>query len=325
MKARGPVFCRWLAAAALAAICGAAVAQTYPSKPIRFFLPFAPGGIGDLTARLVAQKMSENLGQQVVVDNKPSAGMILSATAGLQAPADGYTMVLAGNGTAISATLFKSLPYSILTDFTQVSTLAAFDLVVLVPPDSRFASLGEVVAFGKNNPGKLNLGTVSIGSTQNLSAELFKSVTGIDAQIVPFKGTPSLIAALRSNSIDVVFEFVPPMLSQIRGSTVKALAIASAKRFPGLPATPTTAESGLPAFQVSSWNAVSVRANTSRAIVDRLNREIVAALNSPEVKQKLQDLGAEARPSTPEQTRELMVSEIARWKAVIERANIPRQ
>lgn len=325
MEARALVLCRWLAATALAAICSAAAAQTYPFKPIRFFLPFAPGGIGDLTARLVAQKMSENIGQQVVVDNKPGAGMILSATAALQAPADGYTMILAGNGTAISATLFKSLPYGILTDFMQVSTLASFDLVVLVPPDSKFASLAQVVAFAKNNPGKLNLGTVSIGSTQNLSAELFKSVTGIEAQIVPFKGTPALIAGLRSNSIDVIFEFLPPVLSQIRGNAVKALAVASAQRFPGLPDTPTAAESGVPGFQVSSWNAVSVRANTPRPIVDRLNREIVAALNSADVKQKLQDLGAEARPSTPEQTRELMVSEIARWKTVIERANIPRQ
>lgn len=325
MKARSLVVCLSFAAAALVTVCGSAAAQTYPSRPIRFLLPFAPGGIGDLTARLVAQKMSESIGQQVVVENRPSAGMILSATSALQAPADGHMMVLAGNGTAISATLFKSLPYNILTDFMQVSTLASFDLVLLVHPDSKFASLAQMIAFAKSNPGKLNLGTVSIGSTQNLSAELFKSLAGVEAQIVPFKGTPALIAALRSNNVDVVFEFVPPVLGQIKGNAVRALAVASARRHPLLPDTPTAAESGLPGYRVSSWNAVSVRANTPRPIIDRVNREIVAAVNSPEVKQKLHDLGAEAHPATPEQTRELMISEIARWKAVIERANIPRQ
>ena len=316
---------RWLAAAALATVCGAAVAQTYPAKPIRFLLPFAPGGIGDITARVVAQKMSENIGQQVVVDNRPGAGMIISATAALQAPADGYTMLLAGNGTAVTTSLFKSLPYDILSDFVQVSTLATFDLVLLVNSDSRFASLADMLAFARSNPGKLNFGTISPGSTQHLSAELFKSVTGISAQTVPFKATPALVIALRSHSVDVAFDFLPAVLSQLRSNSVKALGVASAARFTGLPDLPTIAEGGVGNYLVSSWNAVSVRADTPRPIVDRLNKEIVAAVNSPEVRQKLQELGANARASTVEQTRELMIWEIARWKAVIERAKIERQ
>jgi tripartite-type tricarboxylate transporter receptor subunit TctC len=316
---------RWLAAAALAAVWGAAAAQTYPAKPIRFLLPFAPGGIGDITARVVAQKMSDNIGQQVVVDNRPGAGMIISANAALQAPADGYTMLLAGNGTAVTTSLFKSLPYDILSDFVQVSTLATFDLVLLVNSDSRFASLADMVAFARSNPGKLNFGTISPGSTQHLSAELFKSVTGISAQTVPFKATPALVIALRSHSVDVAFDFLPAVLSQLRSNSVKALGVASAARFTGLPDLPTIAEGGVGNYLVSSWNAVSVRADTPRPIVDRLNKEIVAAVNSPEVRQKLQELGANARASTVEQTRELMISEIARWKAVIERAKIERQ
>ena len=316
---------RWLAAAALATVCGAAVAQTYPAKPIRFLLPFAPGGIGDITARVVAQKMSDNIGQQVVVDNRPGAGMIISATAALQAPADGYTMLLAGNGTAVTTSLFKSLPYDILRDFVQVSTLASFDLVLLVNSDSRFASLADMLAFARSNPGKLNFGTINPGSTQHLSAELFKSVTGISAQTVPFKATPALVIALRSHSVDVAFDFLPAVLSQLRSNSVKALGVASAARFTGLPDLPTIAEGGVGNYLVSSWNAVSVRADTPRPIVDRLNKEIVAAVNSPEVRQKLQELGANARASTVEQTRELMISEIARWKAVIERAKIERQ
>ena len=316
---------RWLAAAALAAVWGAAAAQTYPAKPIRFLLPFAPGGIGDITARVVAQKMSDNIGQQVVVDNRPGAGMIISATAALQAPADGYTMLLAGNGTAVTTSLFKSLPYDILRDFVQVSTLASFDLVLLVNSDSRFASLADMLAFARSNPGKLNFGTINPGSTQHLSAELFKSVTGISAQTVPFKATPALVIALRSHSVDVAFDFLPAVLSQLKSNSVKALGVASAARFTGLPDLPTIAEGGVGNYLVSSRNAVSVRADTPRPIVDRLNKEIVAAVNSPEVRQKLQELGANARASTVEQTRELMISEIARWKAVIERAKIERQ
>lgn len=326
MKTPVSGLCRWFAAAALAVVCGAAAAaQEYPSKPIRFLLPFAPGGIGDLTARVVAQKLGENMGQNVVVDNRPGAGMILSATAALQSAADGYTMILAGNGTAISATLFKSLPYNILKDFTQVSTLASFDLVLVTTPKSKLKSVADLIATAKQNPGKLNFGTVIVGSTQNLSAELFKSVAGIEAQVVPFKGTPALVAALRADNIDVAFEFAPPAIPHIKAGALKALAVAAAKRHPDMPDVPTTVEAGLADFQVSSWNAVSVRAQTPRAIVERLNREIVTALGSPEVKQKLNALGAEPYPSTPEQTRERMRSEIARWKAVIERANIPRQ
>lgn len=300
-------------------------ASGYPSKAIRFLLPFAPGGIGDITARIVAQKMSENIGQQVVVDNRPGAGMIVSATAAMRASADGYTILLAGNGTAVSASLFKSLPYDILKDFTQVATLASFDLVLVVNSDSRFRTLGDMLAFAKSDPGKLNFGTINPGSTQHLSAELFKSLTKISAQTVPYKSTPDLIVAMRNNAIDVGFDFLPAVLSQIRANSLRALGIASAKRFTGLPATPTMAEAGVANYQVSSWNGVSVLADTPRSVVERLNKEVVAALNSPEVRQRLQDLGAEARPSTIKEARDLMVSEIARWKSVIESAKIERQ
>ena len=316
---------RWLAATALALACGAATAQGYPSKPIRFLVPFAAGGIGDLTARTVAQKLSDNLGQQVVVDNRPGAGMIFSATAAMQSAADGYTMILAGNGTAISASLFKSLPYNILTDFTQVSTLATFDLVIVTSSGSKLVSLADLIAVARKSPGKLNLGSINIGSTQHLGAELFKSVAGIEAQVVPFNGTPALVTALRSDSIDVAFEFAPPVIPQVKAGALRALAVAAPKRHPDMPEIPTTREAGLAGYEVSSWNAVSVRAQTPRALVVRLNKEIVAALNSPDVKQKLNALGAEPYPSTPEETRARMKSEIGRWKAVIERANIPRR
>ena len=312
------------AALVLAALCTAASAQTFPNKPIKLLLPYGAGGIGDLTARVIAQKMSENMGQQVVIDNRAGAGGVQAFTGALQAPADGYAIAMGGNGTAISYSLFKSLPYDILKDFTQVSAMARFSLVILVGPDSQFKTVGDLIAFAKANPGKLNFGTSSIGSTQHLAAEMFKSVAGVDAQVVPFKVASGLYTGLKAGDVDVAFEFIPPVLQQIKGGNARALAVASDRRSASLPDVPTTTESGLRGFEVNSWNAVSVKAGTPPAIVERLNKEFVAAINSPEVTAKLREMNSEPYPLTPQQTRELMTSEIAKWKGVIERANITR-
>ncbi|MFM9967171.1 MAG: Bug family tripartite tricarboxylate transporter substrate binding protein [Burkholderiales bacterium] len=319
------VFVRLALLAFLAANCGVASAQNWPSRPIRFILPFAPGGVADITARIMAAKMSENIGQQVVIENRPGAGMIVSAQAALATEPDGHMMVIAGNGTAISTSLFKSLPFDVLRDFTQLSTLAFFDLVMVAGPDSRFKSAGEVVAFAKANPGKLNIGSISIGSTQNLTAELFKSMAGIDAQIVPFKASPDMLLAMRSTNLDVGFEILPAVISQIRANSVRLLGVAGNKRFDGMPNVPTIGESGVSGFLSSSWNGISTKAGTPGPIVDRMSREINVALAAPDVIQKMREVGAEARGSTPDETRKLMVAEIAKWKVVIERAKIPLQ
>ena len=319
---------RLLALFALTAVACAsgAAEQAFPTKPIRWLVPFAPGGVGDLTARVVAQKMSENLGHQVVIDNRPGAGMIMSATAAMQAAPDGYTIIQAGNGTAISASLFKSLPYDILKNFTQISTLADFDLVIVTSADSKMTSVGDIIGYAKKNPGKLSIGTISVGSTQNLSAELFTAMAGIDAQTVPFKGTPALITAVRSKDLPVAFEILPAVIGQIKGGILRPVAVAPAQRSPVLPNTPTIAESGVPGYQAASWTGLSVHAKTPRPVVNRLHKEVAAAVNSPEVRQKLLDMGATARASaSPEEARKLMVAEIAKWKAVIERAKIERQ
>jgi tripartite-type tricarboxylate transporter receptor subunit TctC len=314
-----------LALAAMATgLARPSLAESYPSKPIRLLLPYGAGGIGDLTARIVAQKITENIGQPIVIENRPGAGGVQAFAVANQAPADGYTLVMGGNGTAVSQSLFKSLPYNILRDYVQVSAMTKFGLVLLVGQDSKFHSVSDLIAFGKAHPGKLNFGTSSIGSTQHLAAELFKSVVDMDAQIVPFKVAAALYTGLRSRDVDAAFEFLPAVLSQVRSGTVRALAIASDKRDPSLPDVPTTAESGVRGYQVVSWNAVSVRSGTPAAIVERLNKEFVAAITSPDVMQRLRGINAEPYPLTAAQTRELMVSEIARWKSVIERADIPR-
>jgi tripartite-type tricarboxylate transporter receptor subunit TctC len=319
---------RFCTALLLAALSGASFAaeRPFPTKPIRWLVPFAPGGVGDLTARVVAQKMSSNMGQQVVVDNRPGAGMIMSATAALQAAPDGYTIIQAGNGTAISASLFKSLPYDILKDFTQISTLADFDLVVVTSADSKLASVADIVAFAKKNPGKVNIATISIGATQHLAAELFISMAGIDAQTVPFKATPAVITAVRAKDVPLAFEILPGVIGPLKGGILRAIAVAPARRSPVVPDTPTIAESGVAGYQAASWTGLSTHAKTPPAIVQRLHQEVAAAVNAPEVKQKLLEMGATAQASaSPEEARKLMIAEIAKWKAVIERAKIERQ
>ena len=300
-------------------------AEVYPSKPIRLVVPYGPGGIGDLTARIVADKMSENMGQRIIIDNRPSAGMTLAGEIASLAPADGYTILHGGNGTAISASLFKKLPYDIIKDFTQLSALASFDLVLLVSTDSRFATMKDLMAFAKSNPGKLTFGTISIGATQNLAAELFKSTFGIEASIVPYKNTASVIVAVRSQEVDVGFEFVPAVLTQVQSRTLRALTIASPKRFVGLPDVPTTAEAGFASYRVSGWNMYNIKNGTPRPLIERLNKEIIDALKAPEVIQKLRAQGAEPWPMTLEEAQKHMASEVARWRAVIEKAKIPLQ
>jgi tripartite-type tricarboxylate transporter receptor subunit TctC len=314
----------WLAAAFLCTVAGA-LAQSYPTKPIHVIVGFGPGGVADLTCRVVAQKLSAQLGQQVLIENRPSAGGIVAADAVAKADPDGYTLLLMSNGNAVSASLFKSLPYDTVADFASVSTLGFFDIAVITKSDSKLTSIKELLAYAKANPGKLNIGTINIGSTQNLSAELFKGMAGIDAVIVPYKGSPDVLVALRGNDVHVAFDMLAPIMSQFKSGVVRLLAITSDRRFPGLPDVPTVAESGITGYQASSWNAISAPAKTPRPVIDRLNKEINTALASPEVKGKLLDLGVVARGSTSEEMKAHLASDINKWRGVIERAKIPKQ
>jgi tripartite-type tricarboxylate transporter receptor subunit TctC len=317
----------------LAATAWAAGAQTastgsgagYPARPVKIVVPFAAGGVADITARVLAQKMSETLRQQVLVENRPSAGGIIASEAVAKAEPDGYTLLFITNGNAVSVSLFKSLPYDTLGDFAPVSTVGFFDLVLVVDSGSKVGSVRELVAFARANPNQLNLGTINVGSTQNLAAELFKSMSGIDAQVVPFKTTPAVVAALKGGDVQAAFEILAPVLGQIRGGALKPLAVTSDKRYAGLPGVPTVAESGVPGYQASSWNGVAAPARTPKAVIERLNREVNAAVAAPEVRRRLQELGVEARGGTPEALGALLLAEIAKWKAVIERAKIEKQ
>ncbi|MBN9370918.1 tripartite tricarboxylate transporter substrate binding protein [Hydrogenophaga sp. YM1] len=316
---------RLMALAAAALPLAAVRAQSFPSKNLRLVVPFAAGGVGDLTARIVAGRLAEGLGRSVVIENRPGAGGVVAAETVARAEPDGHTLFLMSNGTAVTAGLFKSLPFDTVKDFAPVSTLGFFDIAVVAHPDAPFKGLPELLAYAKANPGKLNIGSINIGSTQHLAAELFKSSAGIDAQTVPFNGTPNLIGALRGRQVDVGVEILAPVLAQIRGGALKALAVAGEKRSPVLPEVPTAVESGVAGFVASSWNAIAAPAKTPRPVIERLQREIAAAVADAEVQKKLRELNIDPRSSTPEQAAALLVNDIKRWSAVIERAGIPKQ
>ena len=305
----------------------AATAQTFPSKPIKIVVPNAPGGAADITARTVGQKLAEALGQPVVIENKPSAGGVIAGEQVAKADADGHTILLISSGTAVSAALFKALPFDTRKDFAPVSKLASFDLVIAVAENGRFKTLAELLAYAKANPGKLNIGTPQVGTTQYLAAELFKSAAGIDAQVVPFNGTPPVIAALRGGNIDAMVDILGPLMPQISSKALRPVVLLGDGRAAQLPEVPIAREAGgtLTNFSAASWNGLAVAARTPKEIVAKLNRELTRILALPEVKQRLADLTLIAQSSTPEQLAELLDSDIKRWAGVIERAKIQKQ
>ncbi len=309
---------------ALALLASAAQAQTYPTKPIRLVLGYAPGGVADITARLVAQKLSLSLGQQVIVDNKPSAGGIVAAETVAKADPDGYTLLHMNYGNAVSAALFRKLPFDIKTDFQPISAMGFFDVVMLVDKNSDIKSVQDFITKAKESPDKYNIGTVSLGSGQHMSATLFKSLTGLQTTIVPYKTTPSLMLAIKSKDIAVAFEIISPSLPLIRSGEIKALAVSSAHRFKGLADVPTILESGVKGYEVTAWNGVAAPAKTPRVIIDRLNKEINAALAMPEVKSKFQELGIDSRGGTPEELQNILVNEIDKWNALVSVMKVER-
>lgn len=299
--------------------------QAFPSKPVRIVVPFAAGGVGDLTARTVGQELSKLLGQSVVIENRPGAGGVVAAELVARAEPDGHTLLLMSNGTAVTASLFNKLPFDTVRDFAPVSTLGTFDIAVLAGAESNFKTLGDVIAFAKANPGKLNVGSINIGSTQHLTAELFKAAADIDIQVVPFNGTPALMNALRGRQVDLAVEILGPALTHVRAGALRVLAVTGTRRSSLLPDVPTAREAGVKDLLASSWNALAAPARTPRGVVDRLNNDVATALATADVKSKLASLNVDAYASTPEQTAELLASDIKRWTRVIDRTGIPRQ
>jgi tripartite-type tricarboxylate transporter receptor subunit TctC len=314
-----------LAAVGIAATSSLRAEPGFPNRALRILVPYGAGGVGDLTMRFLAQKMTEHMGKQVVIENRPGAGGLLAAKAVLDFPPDGYTLLEAGNGAAIGMSLFKVRPYNPLKDFSLISVTASFELLIATPENSKFKTLSDILDAARKNPGKLNFGAINPGSTQNLSAHLLKQTTGIDATIVTYRTTPELITALLRNDIDVGFDYYAGFQSAIADHKIRIAATTGEARNPLLPDVPTAKESGVPDFVVVSWNAIAAPAGLPDDVLAILNREINLALADPELKAKTERMGMNAAGSTPAEMRARMEQDINRWAGVIEKAGIERQ
>jgi tripartite-type tricarboxylate transporter receptor subunit TctC len=314
-----------LTLAALAASQQQARAAGYPDRPVRIVLPFAAGGVADITARIVAEKLSDRLGQRFYVENQPGAGGITAARTVISSPPDGYTLALLSNGTAVSVSLFEKLPFDPLKDFAPISSLGFFDFIFATGANSEFKTLGDFIAAAKAKPGALNVGTINIGSTQNLSAELFKTAAGIDFTIIPYRGTPEVEVSLLQGNIALMIDSYSAIKGNLADRKFRALASSGPVRSESTPDIATLRESGVAGYDVVSWNALFAPAGTPPEIVRTINGALQTILADTEVKKRLLELGIEAKASTPQEISDRLKSDIDKWRQVIEKAGIPKQ
>ena len=311
-------FRRIALAGLLATLASGAWAQAYPTKPIRLVVPFPPGGATDILARAVAQKLTDEWGQPVVVDNRPGAGGNIGSELVAKAAPDGYTLEMGTVGThAINASLYAKMPYDHVKDFAPVILVAGVPNVLEVNPSLPVNTVQELIAYAKANPGKLNFASSGNGTSIHLSGELFKVMTGVQMTHIPYKGSGPALQDLIGGQVQLMFDNLPPSLPQIKAGKLRALAVTSSTRSPALPDTPTIAESGLPGYEASSWFGVLAPAGTPPAIIAKLNAEIAAWLATPEAKEKMVALGANIGGGSPEDFAKHIAAETAKWQKVV--------
>ena len=318
MKLYFPRVCRWLALLSMTGMALAAQAQTYPAKPIKLIVPFAPGGITDLLARTVAQKMGESLGQVMVVENRAGAGGTVGTEAVAKASADGYTLLMGATSTlAINPGLYPKLGYDATRDFVPIGLVAMNPSVLTVSPGVPASNLRELIALAKSQPGKLSYGSAGSGSSQHLAGDLFKADAGIDMLHVPYKGGGPAMTDLLGGQITMIFEPLPTAIAHIRGGKLKALGVTTRERVAALPDVPTIAEAGLPGYEVVVWFGLFAPTGTPPAITAKLNVELNRALNLPEVKQTLTGQGADPAPVSQEKLAALLAVDQQKWGKLI--------
>ena len=300
-------------------------AANYPDRPVRIVVPFAAGGVADITVRIVAEWLGDKLGQRFYVENQPGAGGIAAARTVISSAPDGYTLALLSNGTAVSVSLFNKLPFDPLKDFAPISSLGFFDFIFTTVASSPFRTLGDFIAAAKARPGALNVGTINIGSTQNLSAELFKTAAGIDFTIVPYRATPEVSVSLLQGDIAVMIDSYAAVKGNLADGKFRALASSGPVRSPSTPDIATVKESGVASYDVVSWNALFAPTATPPEIIKTLNGALQDILADAEVKKRLLELGIEARASTPQEISTRLKSDIDKWRQVIEKAGIQKQ
>jgi len=304
-----------------AMLAGAIAQPSYPSRPIRIVIGFGPGGLADITMRLVGQKLTERTGQQVLIENRPGAGGVIAAGAVTQAAPDGYTLFVLSSGIAISRSLLKSMPFDPVADFTPVSTVAFFDLLILAKGQSPLRTVNDVLAAARGNPGRFNVGTINPGSTQNLSAELLRAATGAGMTIVPHRSTPEVLTALLRDDVQIAVESYAALKAQIDDGQIRPIAGTGETRSAMLPNVPTLRESGV-AAEVVGWNALVAPARTPKEVIETLNGHIQAIVATPDFRQRLLDLGTEARASTPAELGARLAADIDKWAVVVKQAGL---
>jgi tripartite-type tricarboxylate transporter receptor subunit TctC len=310
------------AAALAGALPASAAAQTYPSKPVRLLVTYAVGGATDIVSRVVASKLSESLGQQVVVDNRPGASGIVASELLVRSAPDGYTIVNVNVAHGANPILNAKLPYDTLRDFAPVTLLVLLPTILVTNPSLPVRSVGELIAFVKAKPGQLNYASTGSGTAGHLAMELFMHATGTEVVQVPYKGGgPALIDVL-GGQIPMMFVTIPPALPHVKAGKLRPLMFTSAKRAPTLPDVPTAAESGIPGVEFNEWQAILAPRGTPKDIVMRLNIEINKVLVMPDVKERMAGLGAEFAGGTPERLEAHIASELARWPVVIKKSGI---
>ena len=314
------LFPRLLAAAVLVGcvLAAPAHAQPFPSKPVKLVIPFPPGGSLDNVGRLLAQKLSEAWGQQVVIENKPGAGGNIGADAVAKSPADGYTVVMGALSThAVNPTLYKTMPYDAVRDFAPLSLVAITPNVLIVKAGTPIASVKDLIAYAKANPGRTNFGSGSNGSAGHLAGELFKLETGTDVMHIPYKGGAPALQALLAGDTQFMFDNLANAMAQVKGGTVRAIAVTTAQRSRLVPELPTMAEAGLPGFDISTWFGLMAPAGTPPEVVARWNAEIVKALNAPDVREKMLAQGAEPAPTTPAEFAAFIARERDKYAKIV--------
>lgn len=301
-----------------------ASAQVYPAKPIKLVQGFGAGGNGDTTARILAQGMSQGLGQPIVVEGRTGAGGNIASEFVAKSPADGYTLVLLTGGHAVSGGLYKSLPFDPVNDFAMVSAVTFFPFVISVRADHPAKTLADFLAMAKKAPGTLKYSSVGIGSTQHLAGELLASSAGVELTHVPYRGGGAPVEGLLRGDVDIMIDTVTFTAAQIKGGRIRALAVTNPAPWPALPGVPTVAET-VPGYEVRSWTGLAAPKGTPADIVDRLNAEARRALALPEIKGRFEELGNEVRPTSSNELKIHIATEIAKWKRVVEQAKIERQ
>jgi len=321
MPARRVWIGKWMAAVALALASTVVTAQAWPSKPIKYIVPFAPGGTTDILARTVGEKLSVALGQPVIIENKPGAGGGVGAEFVAKAAPDGYTIMGGTISThAINASLYKNLPYDPIKDFVPIVLLARVPNMLVVNVDIPAKSVPELIALLKANPGKYSFASSGNGTSQHLSGELFKSMSGTEMQHIPYKGSPPALQDVVGGQVTMTFDNITTAWTLAKAGKLRALAVTTASRSAVAPDVPTLAESGLAGFEVSSWQGVFAPAGTPPDIVRRLNAEIVKILNTPDVKEKLVSLGLDVGGNTPEEFLVMVKAEVVKWADVVKKS-----